>query len=514
MSLNAALNLSVLELLQALNKKLGLECTGAREVRLPPGQASATTLEAEASTPWPIECLEARVHEVLKLIPSLRNLLQPVNRLPSEILSHVARCFLHEKTIDTRSIIPLTHVCRYWRESIISAPENWALISSERINLTELSLERCKAAPLKVYLNMDQVEANPRFSDLIGPYIKNTETLHLNRISNIEGLTRTLPNLSQSMPNLRSLSLSGLADWDGSINPFGPFTPTLTHLSLIRIPLHSSFMDLRTLTDLTLRNNAFNLHCDTLLDFLEENCSLKRATLEIRFTHPSFRISRRQLAIENRLQSLSICSINAMDNKALISRIALQRGAHLEITLYARNTESDDVLSIISTTHLSNLKSPTFMEYHPGSRIPFTEFPPPVLTNIREFRFIHRAWGLEESSLNLTVFPPSSFPALETLAIERGIGVSRLFSALFSNPSSSPLLKTLAFLDCDLDEGFMGGLTRFSSNRRNTTSAWLHRVVIANSKGNLPSVTSINALENHVPVVDVRIAKQLPTDLT
>lgn len=74
-------------------------------------------------------------------------------------------------------------------------------------------------------------------------------------------------------------------------------------------------------------------------------------------------------------------------------------------------------------------------------------------------------------------------------------------------------MKTLAFLDCDLDEGFMEKLTWFVCNRRNTASAWLYRVVIVNSKGNLPSVDSIDALGKHVPVVDVRVGKELPSDL-
>ena len=48
---DAALNPSVPELLHALNEKLGLECTKAREIRLPPVPASITSLEAEVSIP-------------------------------------------------------------------------------------------------------------------------------------------------------------------------------------------------------------------------------------------------------------------------------------------------------------------------------------------------------------------------------------------------------------------------------------------------------------------------------
>ena len=49
MSSNAALNLSVPELLRTLNEKLGLECTRARESCSPPILSSISSAEAEVS---------------------------------------------------------------------------------------------------------------------------------------------------------------------------------------------------------------------------------------------------------------------------------------------------------------------------------------------------------------------------------------------------------------------------------------------------------------------------------
>jgi len=54
MPLEAALNLSVPDLLRVLNDKLVLECTRVREIPLPPVLASITTLRAEVSTPLSI----------------------------------------------------------------------------------------------------------------------------------------------------------------------------------------------------------------------------------------------------------------------------------------------------------------------------------------------------------------------------------------------------------------------------------------------------------------------------
>ena len=52
MPLEAALNLSVPELLRALNEKLGLECAKTRESCLPPILDSIPSLEAEVSGTW------------------------------------------------------------------------------------------------------------------------------------------------------------------------------------------------------------------------------------------------------------------------------------------------------------------------------------------------------------------------------------------------------------------------------------------------------------------------------
>ena len=102
------------------------------------------------------------------------------------------------------------------------------------------------------------------------------------------------------------------------------------------------------------------------------------------------------------------------------------------------------------------------------------------------------------------VLHPSSFPVLETLTFEDDTDISNLFSALFPDPSFFPTLKTLGFFSCVITEGFMEKLTRFSSGRKDTTSAPLHRVVIVHRNGGFPTTASIHELERHVPVVDVQ----------
>lgn len=459
-----------------------------------------------------------------------------MNRLLPETLSRIAR-FMDKDAIDTRSIIPLTHVCRYWRESIVSTPGNWSLVSSERIGLAELSLERCRAVPLELWLDMGQVGTNPGFSARITPHITNIGSLRINCISTTEELAQTFPGFPQSMPNLRSFSFSPGLLHAATVDPFGESTPALTHLSLAYVPLYPSLQRLRTLTDLTLRNHRFDLHLDTFMDFLEGNRGLERAILDVWFAPASLQRLRGRAGTTNRLKILSISSAGAVGGSALISRIAIQKGATLEVMLCDGGAKLSDVLPIVSATHHQNIQSVTFMEYHSDGRsirllgpdgtfsltcasspeVPFAEFPLLHITNIRACHVVRRelALNLGDSPDHLArmTFPPSSLPALEMLGIVREVHTSHLFSALFSDPSASPSLRTIAFMDCELDEGFIEALTRFAADRKNTPSAPLHRVVIVNSKGILPGVASIDALGGHVPVVDVRIGKKLPTDL-
>ena len=464
-------------------------------------------------------------------------MLQPVNRLPPEILSQVARHVPNWSDHNAGPIVPLTHVCRYWRESIVSTPENWTLISSSCEHVAALSLERAKAAPLVIWLSMESVMRNPRIPDIITPYFQNVATLAVPSIPTFGEFTKRFPSFPRSMPNLRSLTLGvdNKEEWDLSIDPFESLSHNLRCLELIKIPLYPSFLPLKTLTRLTLIDWRFSLNLDTLLNFLEGNVSLESVKLWIRFVKPSLRNSRRRAAIGNRLLYLSITFRDVMDARALITNIPLRKGAHLDIFSIG-GTRLKEILFGISTTHFPNLPSPTFMQYRPSMEsvrlhrmksvqlhgpngtfsfrrhnstaepfADFIEFPLIALTSVRELRII---------DFGRVGFPLPSLPALETLTIQTYAGVLDVLSDLLSNPSSSPSLKTLAFLNCHLSEDFMEELTRFASNRKNiSTSAWLHRVLIVHWDGRFPSTGSIQRLRSYVTIVDVRMGdSEVPED--
>lgn len=346
------------------------------------------------------------------------------------------------------------------------------------------------------------------------------------------------PGFPQSMPTLRSLTMDSVDPaWDQSIDLFEPFVPALKHLKLIDVRLYPSLLELNTLTEFTIHDSRFGLPLDTLLDFLEGNPSLERATLRINFVEPSLRISQRRITMKNQLQHLLVDCRDVMDARALISGIPIQRGAHLRVRLGDKGATLSDVLPE-STAHLSTPPSPTHFKLEhrsytssillggpggsfsfvkpslPGQFLANSDFVGLPLANVREVRFTYSRANTRSVS-DPPAFNPSSFPALETLAVDCDANVQRVLSALLSSPWSSPSLKTLAFLNCDLPEEFMEELLRFVYKRQNVpTSTWLYRVVIVNGLGTFPSAASIRRLRQYVKIVDVRMEDELSTDLT
>ena len=476
-----------------------------------------------------IENLEKTTHDVLRHLRSLRNMLRPVNRFPPEIISFIARCVLEDIAVDSMSIIPLTHVCQYWRNCITSMPENWSLICSERLELAELSLERAKAAPLTVFnlLGLSRV-----FVDLLQPHIQNIVSFTCAGFSSMEELAHALSHFPKLIPGLRLLFLAAgrpRADWSYPVDPFDFSANTkLRELSLSYVPLLPSILSLRTLTMFSLCDRDFQLPLDTLLSFLEENRSLESATLMITFVEPSLSRSQRQTPIKNKLKYLSIESNDTTTIRALASSIALQKGGTLEISHSGNNGGSASLISGVSTSNLSIISSPTFMEYrysfgtaikllgpsgsfshnsHTTPETPFEEFPILQLSSIRELRLQCRGPRTLEN------FYLSFFPSLEILAIDGCSSVSFL-SPVLPDPSSSPSLKTLAFLDCDIAEDFLAHLAQIAVYREKLTLTSLHRVVIIDSKREFPSAAAIEWLRECIPVVEVLEGKGFPTDLS
>lgn len=184
-------------------------------------------------------------------------------------------------------------------------PSNLTLISSNQIELAELSLERAKAAPR---------------------------------------------------------ARAGNRDWSLPVDPFILLVHAIRELTLTEVPLFSSIPSLRTLTELTLLDDTVQLRIDALLSSSEENHSLESASSGISFGQHALRLPQRPSPVGNTLQRLPIEGRHAEDNRPLTPNIALQKGATLLVGLEI-DSGLTNILSGVSTAHLPSLSSGTSIEY-------------------------------------------------------------------------------------------------------------------------------------------------------
>ena len=407
-----------------------------------------------------------------------------------------------------------------------------------------MALERSKAAPLTMDLSMDNIKEWPGFPNLIKPHIQKTTILRFGALTTVDDLSQTLPDFPQSTPNLQVLILHLSKDstqWDRAMDPFKLFpTTTLRCLILEGIPLYPSFLSLRSLTQLKLKDSEFSHTIDTLLRFIKRNALLESVTLQIKFVDLSLRTLLCQAPIENRLKILEVHSEDAEVIRVLISGIALQRGAHLCI-VHIHSSTSTSLTNILSdVSNLANLSSPNCMKVLHQSLVELsgpngsfsiqgplfsvmslTEFSPLSCESIQE---LHFAGGFT------VVFEPFLFPALKVLVVGDRGNVSDILSNLFSSPESCPLLEILAFSRCELSDDPMERLIQFASNRKETTSMQLSHIFIAHADpgvedgfmnrvhfslfhAQIPSASLISELKLHVPVDVLPPDTELPSQL-
>jgi hypothetical protein len=84
---------------------------------------------------------------VLRLVRSVKNMFAPINQIPQEVFSLIPGYRDTEK-----ALIALTHVCRSWREQLISCSSLWSSLNCACIDRTRVYLERSKTSPLDICL--------------------------------------------------------------------------------------------------------------------------------------------------------------------------------------------------------------------------------------------------------------------------------------------------------------------------------------------------------------------------
>ena len=379
--------------------------------------------------------------------------------------------------------------------------------SKSQLDLTDLALERSKGAPLAMCLYMDEIRQRPDFARLIKDRTENTVFLWFWKLKTLDDLNQTLPTFPKSMAKLQALYLQCCETatcWDQSKDPFGSFPTTLKYLSLNRIPLYQSFLNLRTLTGLYLFNYQLDCSLSELLEILENNPLLKEVILYIKpMADPSLLEFQAPVSIKQSLELLEVIAKDAEVIKGLVSSIPLQLGATLAIKYLGSSTKFKKILEWVSATNPEILNSPNYMKFCNQNYVKlsgvnggfsFTKMDHSVmsLVGFPSYENIQELY-LKETSIE---FDPLLFPALETLVIKDKENPSKVLSALFKSPQSSPSLKTLGFSHSNLTDDFMVELAHFASQYKG-----LSCVVIAHGDPKTcPSLDSIDALALHVCV--------------
>ncbi|KLO15328.1 hypothetical protein SCHPADRAFT_938809 [Schizopora paradoxa] len=224
--------------------------------------------------------------------------------LPNELLIRIFECVVFGSSTNRWwAAISLSHVCHYFRDTIISCPQLWSDISGSAA-MASLSLSRSKDVPLDVSVRINTTEPRLQFERLLPEALKHSKrwkslTLRLIRKeSRYRSEWRIGGTLSMfgvcrgfgtaDAPSLESLNIfnySGLALYEG-VDSFSQWNiPNPRYLNTMLIPL-----SLRGLANVTYLD--FTLHMDqtNYTNYTGFIKSLRRMTsleaLALRFKDP------------------------------------------------------------------------------------------------------------------------------------------------------------------------------------------------------------------------------------
>ena len=450
--------------------------------------------------------------------------------MPPEVLTS---CATFVSDTDPRPIVTLTHVCRYWRKSIVSNPRSWTSITTGWKRLAPLCLERAGAVPLAVDIMVSDIKSGEDFFESLIPQTSRIGRLCLTGYSSVETVAGDLPGFFVSpMPNLTSLDLQQTTEpaelFPSNEAPVPPILQDVTNLeslSLTRTPLYPALLSVTSLRELKLLGYTNPFHFGTFLEFLDSNPGLECVALDIQFVVDSVETAPTRMTPLPHLRHLSITCTKAIDAKGLLSCISFPHGTCLEVS--CSQITSIDLCLPSPPTLIQMMLAPITVV-----KLQVTPWELRVFgsNGFLSFRFPHAPHWFNGSELLLTasvrefyvdVVPlPWSFggmvtvfsrlPALETLVFAKATWSTKAFDSLAGQPLLCPSLKTIAFFNCNLTPGALKEFEGVVAKRKGLAAAWLYRVMIVCSPNTLPDYTLIQRLRQHVPCVDVRLDDKLP----
>ncbi|KDQ11131.1 hypothetical protein BOTBODRAFT_57661 [Botryobasidium botryosum FD-172 SS1] len=207
--MEAATPAAIFHLLQTIGEQ-----NGSRKVflgvddmtRLGSGDFSEKQLDEECDSIVSIRdsaicAVNSYVVQLLIPIKSYRNQLQPINRMPIDVLAQIFR--LVEQPDDDRHLLSaraplnIAQVSRQWRDIAFDTPNLWSKIDVMNAHMAEIFLARSKAALLDIELT------RPYPADA---FTRNICHAHTRRMKNLQGF---MDSLRPHMDRWRSFMLHG-----------------------------------------------------------------------------------------------------------------------------------------------------------------------------------------------------------------------------------------------------------------------------------------------------------------
>jgi len=274
--------------------------------------------------------LQREASDVLSLVQGLRNLASPVGRLPGEVLEHIFAMRALE-----RDILAASHVCRHWRDTLISSPRLWAKFQCVDMARTLQYLARSEPVPINVTADFDSdiqavialKSATDRFGSL---------TLRLQPFD----LLQVFRHLATPAPSLERLEVSAMAHRGGGpkFRPtipatfLGGSTPALKSLHLNGINTKLTFSEFPALTHLALVTNVQIFDMSELFRVFTSATLLEEVSVQI--SGPTTPIPESQGVVKlPRMKKLSFSNTVGKFPKHFLSLLVMPRVGEVKLAI-------------------------------------------------------------------------------------------------------------------------------------------------------------------------------------
>ena len=264
---------------------------------------------------------------MLSLTRSVKNTFALMNKMLPDVLSLIPDCW--EDRSRDEGLIKLTHICRSWRENLVSRPSLWARLDCTNVEKTKTYIERSKSSPLEIYLGrVNRVPYREQAFILAIAHVDRLRSLSVSEDLPIRVLAK---HFSCPAPLLRKLNIS-LGLQRTPILPDTLFNGDLSSLRELRLngvitPL--PWRNLSNLTTFELRHvHQDKILLTQLLNFFKSTPHLRHIELHDSIPNVSNAPAKRVISLPS-LQELSITA--QPPHSTLLNHLSIPAGASLRL---------------------------------------------------------------------------------------------------------------------------------------------------------------------------------------